>query len=166
MNGRAANVAGGALLDPWVIASMAILFINDHIFKHIQPSWVTGKLSDFAGLVFFPLLLQGCAEVVQKVLFGVHVPSRKVLLVCVGLTGMIFSVTELSAWGAEAYVRALDWGLGTPHRTWADPTDLLALPMLFVSYRLGRRRLMLLGRATLDAKQEPDGPSFYKAAPK
>ena len=31
--------------------------MNDHVLKHACPGVVTGKLSDFAGLFFFPLFL-------------------------------------------------------------------------------------------------------------
>jgi hypothetical protein len=37
--------------------AVAVLIVNDHVLKHRFPGLVTGKLSDFAGLFFFPLLL-------------------------------------------------------------------------------------------------------------
>ncbi|MFZ9889678.1 MAG: hypothetical protein ACO3JL_19455, partial [Myxococcota bacterium] len=47
------------LLRPWPMTALLVLAINDHALKGagVLPSWVVGKLSDFAGLVFFPLLL-------------------------------------------------------------------------------------------------------------
>lgn len=145
MNQRAANVAGGALLHPVVLASMVVLVINDHLLKHTHPSWLTGKLSDFAGLLFFPLLLQGFTELAERAVVGAHVPSRTVLGISVGLVGVVFTLTEITAWGPTLYVGALDWALGSGHQTWADPTDLLALPTLVLSYWLGRRRLERVG---------------------
>ena len=42
--------------DPRTVGAILVLLINDHLLKGAAPGWVTGKLSDFAGLVFFPLL--------------------------------------------------------------------------------------------------------------
>ena len=46
-----------AFRQPWVLLSILILLLNDHVLKSSVPSWLTGKLSDFAGLFFFPFLL-------------------------------------------------------------------------------------------------------------
>ncbi|WNG39655.1 hypothetical protein F0U61_42760 [Archangium violaceum] len=43
---------------------MVLLGVNDHVFKLHCPSWWTGKLSDVAGLAFFPLLPQALWEAV------------------------------------------------------------------------------------------------------
>lgn len=36
---------------------IAVLFLNDHVFKYAYANWLTGKLSDIAGIIIFPLLL-------------------------------------------------------------------------------------------------------------
>ena len=42
-----------ALTDPVTIGAVALLFVNDLVLKQLwQDSWLTGKLSDFAWLVF------------------------------------------------------------------------------------------------------------------
>lgn len=41
----------GWLARPWFFAAVALLALNDHVFKAAWPGWMTGKLSDFAGLV-------------------------------------------------------------------------------------------------------------------
>jgi len=46
-----------ALGHPLSLASVAFLVANDHLLKRAYPSVLTGKLSDFAGLFFFPFLL-------------------------------------------------------------------------------------------------------------
>ena len=53
---------GSALLHPLVLGAVALLLLNDHVFKARWPSWWTGKLSDVAGLVMFPLVLQALWE--------------------------------------------------------------------------------------------------------
>ena len=45
------------LQHPLSLLSILILLLNDHVFKVISPSWLTGKLSDFAGLFFFPFIV-------------------------------------------------------------------------------------------------------------
>ncbi len=36
---------------PWFFVAVAVLALNDHVLKEAWPGWVTGKLSDLAGLV-------------------------------------------------------------------------------------------------------------------
>lgn len=45
------------LSHPITFLSICLLLLNDHVLKQIAPSHLTGKLSDFAGLFFFPFLL-------------------------------------------------------------------------------------------------------------
>lgn len=45
------------LKHPATITSIFLLLANGHWFKASFPSWWTGKLSDFAGLFFFPSLI-------------------------------------------------------------------------------------------------------------
>lgn len=47
----------GWLARPWFFAAVALLALNDHVFKAAWPGWVTGKLSDFAGLVVVATLV-------------------------------------------------------------------------------------------------------------
>ena len=46
-----------ALGHPLTLASVALLLLNDHVFKEVAPSALTGKLSDMAGMFFAPYLL-------------------------------------------------------------------------------------------------------------
>ena len=43
------------LTSLWFLIGLAILLLNDFIFKELYGNWLTGKLSDFAGLFIFPL---------------------------------------------------------------------------------------------------------------
>ncbi len=54
------------LKHPATVASIALLVVNDHILKSLAPSWVTGKLSDFAGLFFFPFLLAAALSPITR----------------------------------------------------------------------------------------------------
>ena len=47
-----------ALIHPATVASVALLLLNDIVFKALWPgAWLTGKLSDLAWMVFAPPLL-------------------------------------------------------------------------------------------------------------
>ena len=48
-----------ALLFNWIfIAGLILLALNDHYLKWTFGNYVTGKISDFAGLLIFPMFLQ------------------------------------------------------------------------------------------------------------
>jgi len=40
------------------IVGLGLLLLNDHVLKATYGNWFTGKLSDVAGLLIFPLFLQ------------------------------------------------------------------------------------------------------------
>ena len=57
-----------AVLHPLVLAGLALLILNDHVWKAAHGTWWTGKPSDVAGLAVFPLLVSaggGCGERVR-----------------------------------------------------------------------------------------------------
>lgn len=150
------HVASG-ILHPVVLASIAMLVLNDHWLKATWGHPVTGKLSDVAGLLFFPLLLVALVEVAQALGGRYRGPSRRALLLATMATGVVFTLVQVSLPATEAYrvglggmqhpaavVEALASGEGLAavpkvHVT-PDVTDLPALPALCVAYAIGRRR--------------------------
>ena len=46
-----------ALLHPVTLCSIFLLVLNDHMLKELFPGFITGKLSDVAGMIFFPIVL-------------------------------------------------------------------------------------------------------------
>ena len=155
---RTSPQPGDGLLHPLPLAGVVLLLLNDHLLKEAIPGIITGKLSDLAGLLFFPLLLQALWEWSTAWFSTSWKPSRRVLWFSVVATGLAFSSIQLWAPATELYV----WGLGYlqwPFRQgmsllsgggWLqprqvmmvpDPTDLLALPALLVSLMVGDRRL-------------------------
>lgn len=150
-------VPGDGLLHPAALAAIGVLLVNDHVLKAAAPGWWTGKLSDFAGLIFFPLLLQALCEVAAARRRG-SAPSLRVLLVAIGASAIVFSAVEV--WPAAAHAAAAvagiaQWPLtalaaavsGTPLPAvsavsmTADVTDLLALSALVVPWVVGSRRV-------------------------
>ncbi len=110
------------ILHPWTIASIVVLLINDQYLKYAYTSWLTGKLSDFAGLVFFPILLEPLIK------------SRKWAVL---LTGMGFASVKLTVTGNRLYNQLyqqfftlVDAGEMAP--LVMDATDCIALLALWV----------------------------------
>jgi hypothetical protein len=143
-----------ALLAPVPIAAIGLLLLNDHVLKAAYGAGrfgvLTGKLSDFAGLAFFPLLLWTFFELVHN--NKPFVPQRRILWACIIATGIVFSATKTLPIAAELY--RWTWGaMQWPFRWWhvgasrvepvrflMDPTDLVALPALAVAAVVGHRR--------------------------
>jgi len=123
------------LSKPSVIASVLVLILNDHVLKVYFPSFLSGKLSDFAGLYFFPFLL---APALSLILPRQFQDTRKVGLAAIGITGLAFTgiktVPGLNAW-AEGLIQ-----------TWSgaavvvqDPTDITALVSLPLSWTVWKQ---------------------------
>ena len=108
-----------ALAHPGAVLALVVLALNDHVLKEAWPGFVTGKLSDVAGLVVAPLLLAVVAAMV-----GV----RRPLPVALVLTGAGFAAVK--AFDGGAAVASALWSLGFPTTMRADPADLLTLPAL------------------------------------
>lgn len=142
--------ARAALLHPLVLGAIALLAINDHLLKGAAPGVLTGKLSDVAGMVFFPIFLAALLELVRV--------RGRLVLGCAIATGLVFAATKTIPPAAEAYrygLAVLQWpfhavlsllrGHGAPGVTpvamTMDPTDLIALPALAVPVWLTRQRI-------------------------
>lgn len=135
------------LLHPVALGALAALLVNDHVLKWRYPGWVTGKLSDVAGMIVFPLL--ACAVFAAVVR---RVDRRRALAVCVAATAIGFALVKLwspATHACELVLGALQWPLTvvaqgalagvTPVDIVRDPSDLLALPFTAVALWLPRR---------------------------
>lgn len=94
------RVRGDVVLHPVAIASLALLVLNDHLLKAVAPGWVTGKLSDVAGLAFLPFLLVALADVVRRR----EAPGVRTAAVAAAVTGVGFAAVKLAEPVREAYV--------------------------------------------------------------
>jgi len=148
---------GEAILHPAPLLALATLIVNDHWAKHAHPSFLTGKLSDVAGLIFFPLLIQALLEIASSAMGRFRRPSQRVLAAAIIGTAILFSLAKTCPIANEA-VRTVDASLRYPLRFVValihqaprprlgrpslvlDPTDLLALPALAIAFVVGDRR--------------------------
>jgi hypothetical protein len=140
------------------LAAIAVLVLNDHVLKAAYPGFVTGKLSDVAGLAFFPLLLVAAYELVTK-----RPASAEALVTAVVTTALVFSLVQIWPLATDAY----RWGLGAiqwpvraaaagtaevpivPVQVMPDPTDLITVPAVLIALATGWRR------ATADERPAP-----------
>jgi len=105
------------LKNPYFIFSLVTLLLNDHLLKPLFDNWITGKLSDFAGLFLFPLFILAFLPKVKKFIFP--------------LTAVLFTL-----WKSELSEGFIQWWNATPlfsiNRV-IDYTDLFALSILPLS---------------------------------
>ena len=144
----------GEFFHPLPLAALVVLGLNDHLFKGAGwlPGWLTGKLSDFAGLLFFPLLLTAGGDTLWWLLRrGDWSLRRWKLALAIAVTAAGFAALKLS----PAAAAAMDGVLGG--MTVADPTDLLALASLGVAWWVGRAEIarVPLGRLELITRRGP-----------
>jgi hypothetical protein len=45
------------IFNPYFIGGLSVLMLNDFYLKHEYGNYLTGKLSDFAGLLIFPMFV-------------------------------------------------------------------------------------------------------------
>ena len=133
-------------LHPWPLVALAILSINDHWLKGsgLLPGVLTGKLSDVAGLFFFPLLLTALGRCLASAAGWRRVPLRSwMLALAISLTTILFVLLKTSpsfvAWFEAATPRLDPTGLVRHARVTLDLTDLLTLPVLALTWWHGRR---------------------------
>jgi hypothetical protein len=145
--GRTALPAGEMLhLAP--LAAVLVLAVNDHILKGsgLVPGWLTGKLSDVAGVFFFPLLATATLDTIAlgvARLSGARLDfslRRWKLAAALAVTAAAFTALELSEAFGAAWVATLG-RIGFPSTTTRDPTDLVALVMLVPAWLVGRAEL-------------------------
>lgn len=147
------------MVHPAMVLAVAVLALNDHWLKGrfgTEPAAgvVTGKLSDVAGLAFFPALLVSVLEVARWALRrgrGGWARSRRELAVAMAVTAAGFAVVQVvpaAAAGYETTLAVLRWcpagvaaGLGGGPRPSLpqvshvmDPSDILCVPAVWASH--------------------------------
>ncbi len=105
--------------SPGFIIGLIILLVNDHFLKILFPHWITGKLSDIAGLFIFPIFLAAFVPRFKKNMYGITVLGF-IWFKSPLANGFIEFFNQLDLFSIS---RVIDW------------TDLLALIILPFSYR-------------------------------
>jgi hypothetical protein len=161
-------------LHPAPLAALLVLLANDWLIKPraLAPGWLSGKLSDVAGLLAAPLV---ATAAIDCALWLVALASP--LLIDFSLRrGRLYGAALLVASGfaavktwpaaAHALERAADW-IGFHWSVVSDPGDLVALPAVALAVWLGRREIgrVPLGRIEVlerrwRARGQPPGPGM------
>jgi len=128
MENRLSRKALRLLCSPPSLVAMAVLLVNDHLLRRFWPSWITGKLGDFAWLLFFPFALAwGWALVLPR-------RERLVRGLAFGITGGIFALANTIPACHAMVVKVAEWMLGFPVIWVRDPSDLMALVSLAAAW--------------------------------
>lgn len=114
------------LAHPVSVLALFTWIANDLLLKGSWPGIVTGKLGDFASLI---VLVPAAAAVICLVIRARWLPAVPHL--AVGTVAGLYMALNLSPALADLWSRALS-SLVVPSHWWADPTDLLALPIIVV----------------------------------
>ncbi len=134
------SVPGSILLNPTALAAALTLALNDHWLKSVWPGWITGKLSDFAYCFLVPLVLFSTVEWAQWCVAALRrqpwrpASHRTAIAACL-LTLVQFSAVQLLPAVAGFHEELLGMIVpGARFHIVPDPADLMALPMLLLSY--------------------------------
>ncbi len=133
-------VPGACLLRPAPLFAAAIIVVNLVYLKARHPGWWSGKLSDFAICFFLPVVLVALYEW-SALALGRRRPAGKwVLLGACAVTAVYFSALQLVPFVAMLHVDVLGRLVrGRQFAVTQDPSDLLALPFIVLSYLWLRR---------------------------
>lgn len=126
-----------ALTHPISILAIVVLLVNDHWLRWHYPSWWTGKIGDFAWLIFAPFLLIWLLSVVY--------PKSKISQVgIVGFigTGAVFSLGNILLPFQQALAWLFQHIVGWRPFMVLDPTDLWTLPGLWVGWKIWQASTM------------------------
>jgi hypothetical protein len=99
------------------VAGLLLLLLNDHYLKAEYHNWLTGKLSDFAGLFIFPLFISA------------FLPGLKPLI-------YFFTAASFILWKTEAAQPLIDFAnsINIPLDRTVDYSDFIALSVLPFSF--------------------------------
>ena len=105
MSNSAFRRALASLSHPLSIAAIVVLLLNDHVWRKVAPSWLTGKLGDAAWLVFAPFLLAALMAWVW--------PKREELVGRVSIigTGLIFALVQRRCPDVQRARRSRCWSV-------------------------------------------------------
>lgn len=135
---RAGGLPIGEAMHPVTLAALAVMAVNDWVLKpRFGPSAVTGKLSDIGGLIAAPLVLTAVIGLVLR-----KPLTHRRLVLAIAATGAVFAAIKLSETAAGWFVAALS--VVRHAEVYLDRTDLLCLPVLAISYWIGRDELRRL----------------------
>ncbi|MCA9984566.1 MAG: hypothetical protein KDE59_09740 [Anaerolineales bacterium] len=128
---KALQVSLRCLTHPLSLTMVGLLLLNDRLLKWQFASWWTGKLSDVAGLFFFPFVLTTVISLFWR--------RRSVGPATIFLVGWLFTLIKVIPAINELAIQLWSALLNAPVAIALDPSDLLALPVLGLAALLWER---------------------------
>jgi hypothetical protein len=121
------------LQQPTTLLSIVLLLLNDHILKIVVPSWLTGKISDFAGLYFFPFLVAAG----WSVLFSrLNFKPRAIGQLSFGFVAIWFFLLKSSPVVNSLTSELSSFIVGYPAKFSSDWTDIFGLTAMIPAWKL------------------------------
>ncbi len=137
MRNEAFRHALHALSHPFTLGAVLTLLLNNHLFRHVAPSWWTGKLGDVSWLIFSPLMLAAILAWLLPSRLPKHtdiVGYSSFLLI-----GLGFALTNTIPLFHQTFISFLRLICGWQPMVVRDPTDLLTLPAMLVGWYIWRQ---------------------------
>jgi hypothetical protein len=136
----------GEFFAPLPLVALAVLVLNDVYWKQQFHNFWTGKLSDVALCFLMPLFVS------ELLGLGLGLAPRVRLGCGALLCATLFSALEIWPWLSQHVVALLDrvgphLGLGRGFQMTSDWTDLACVPLVWLAYQYGARRLSRTRRA-------------------
>lgn len=122
-------------IHPIPLTAVVLLGLNDHYLKYQYPGFITGKLSDFLGLFYFPLFVS--ALVLIATLYRVAF-AKKLLVTAIIVTDVIFCALKLNPFLSAQFVEFFSRYF-FKISVQSDPTDLIALLSSVLCYRFAKK---------------------------
>lgn len=140
---------GDFLLHPAFALAVIVLVLNDHVLKWTFGNVITGKLSDVAGVFLLPLLMLAFLEGVRRLLRRQRwAANRAEIIGAIAVVGLGFAAVKLVPVVGDAY----EYMVGLLRKlvtfspdsvtaivVYRDATDVLVLPVLYLSYLVAMR---------------------------
>ena len=122
------------LSRPVSLLALVLLFLNDHVLRVLWPSWITGKLGDFAWLFFAPFAL--AALLALLIPRSVRDHEKLVGMLAFGIVGIVFFLGNSFTLTHEFVLTFLVWLLPFPVQIIRDPLDLIALVAIVPAWQM------------------------------
>lgn len=122
---------------PISLLAIGVLLLNDHVLKAASPSWFTGKLSDFAGLYFFPFIV---AAGLSLGLSRLHLTTKQIGILSFAFVAVWFIALKIFPAANAVTAQFAVAVLGRPTRFTLDATDLIALASLAPAWSFWNQR--------------------------
>jgi hypothetical protein len=143
-----------ALLHPLPLAALALLLVNDHVFKVRAAGFVSGKLSDVAVLILLPFVLLAGWELLRLRRTGLAPVGPRLVGASVIFTIAIYVAIEIVPVASDVYrvgLGAVQWPFRAllavlqaapvpalaPVQLTSDVTDLFVVPVALIVLVVG-----------------------------